>query len=112
MVSLRKMCGGRIGLNWESPEGFPRPSCMAPGLSVSGKSFIVGVSIYMPMAMSTPKNEVKKILEQVPDDASFEDIQYHIYVCQKIKKGLKDIDEGRLLTQKEIERRMSRWLAM
>ena len=66
----------------------------------------------MPMAMSTPKNEVKKILEQVPDDASFEDIQYHIYVRQKIKKGLKDIDEGRLLTQKEIERRMSRWLAM
>jgi len=61
--------------------------------------------------MSTPKDRVRKILDSVPDDASFEDIQYHIYVCQKIRKGLKDIDEGRVMTQREVERRMARWLA-
>ena len=30
--------------------------------------------------MSTAKAEVRKLLEQIPDESSFEDIQYHIYV--------------------------------
>lgn len=63
------------------------------------------------MEMSTAKEEVRKLLDQIPEDASFEDIQYHIYVCQKIRRGLKDLDEGRVVTQEEVERRMSKWLA-
>jgi predicted transcriptional regulator len=61
--------------------------------------------------MVRPKAEVQRILESVPDDASFEEIQYRIYVCQRIKRGLRDIDSGRVLTQKDVERRMTRWLA-
>ena len=60
--------------------------------------------------MSTAKEEVRKMLDQIPDDASFEDIQYHVYVCQKIEHGLKDIEEDHLLSQEEVERRMSKWL--
>ncbi len=41
--------------------------------------------------MKTAKEEVKKILDTLPDDSSFEDIQYHIYVRSKIEQGLKDI---------------------
>ncbi|MFQ5639464.1 MAG: hypothetical protein ACE5IR_15875 [bacterium] len=60
--------------------------------------------------MSTAKEEVKKLLEKIPDDCSFEDIQYHIYVRAKIDHGLKDINEGRVLSQEEVERRMAKWL--
>ncbi|MCH7804949.1 MAG: hypothetical protein IH937_12820 [Acidobacteria bacterium] len=60
--------------------------------------------------MKTAKKEVRKILDQIPDDASLEDIQYHIYVCQKIERGLQDIDDGRVLSQKQVEKRMSRWI--
>ena len=60
--------------------------------------------------MKTAKKEVGKILDQIPDDASLEDIQYHIYVCQKIERGLQDIDDGRVLSQKQVEKRMSRWI--
>jgi predicted transcriptional regulator len=60
--------------------------------------------------MSTAKEEVQKMLEQIPDDSSFEDIQYQIYAREKIEHGLKDIEEGRILDQEEIERRMSKWL--
>jgi len=60
--------------------------------------------------MSTAKEEVRKILDQIPEDASFEDIQYHIYVCQKIEHGLRDIEENRIFSQEEVERRMSKWL--
>ena len=60
--------------------------------------------------MNTAKEQVMKMLDQLPDDASFEDIQYHIYVREKIEHGLKDIQEGRVLTQEEVEERMSKWL--
>ena len=60
--------------------------------------------------MRTAKKEVRKILDQIPDDASLEDIQYHIYVCQKIERGLQDIDDGRVLSQEQVEKRMSRWI--
>jgi predicted transcriptional regulator len=60
--------------------------------------------------MRTAKEEVRRMLDQIPDDATFEDIQYHIYVREKIERGLKDIEEGRLLSQEEVEQRMSRWL--
>jgi hypothetical protein len=36
--------------------------------------------------MEPPKQQVAEILENLPDDASFEDIQYHIYVRQKIEQ--------------------------
>jgi hypothetical protein len=60
--------------------------------------------------MSTAKEEVRKMLDQLPDDASFEDIQYHIYVREKIERGLKDIQEGCVLSQEDVEERMSKWL--
>ena len=60
--------------------------------------------------MNTAKEQVRKMLDQLPDDASFEDIQYHIYVREKIEHGLKDIQEGHVLTQEEVEERMSKWL--
>ena len=37
--------------------------------------------------MNTAKEEVRKMLEYLPDDVSFEDIQYHIYVREKIARG-------------------------
>jgi len=60
--------------------------------------------------VATAKEEVRKILDTIPDDASFEDIQYHIYVREKIDRGLEDIEQGRVLSQEEVERRMSKWL--
>lgn len=60
--------------------------------------------------MGTAKDEVRKLLDQLPDDSSFEDIQYHIYVREKIQRGLEDAEAGRTLTQEEVEKRMARWL--
>lgn len=60
--------------------------------------------------MKTAKEEVREILEQLPEDASLEDIQYHIYVRQKVRKGLDAARDGRVISQEEIEKRMARWL--
>ena len=58
--------------------------------------------------METAKEKVKKILDTLPDDSSFEDIQYHIYVRSKIEQGLKDIEEGSMLSLEQVERKMTK----
>ena len=60
--------------------------------------------------MATAKEEVRKLLDALPDDSSFEDIQYHIYVREKIASGRRAIEEGRVFTEEEVERRLSKWL--
>ncbi len=59
---------------------------------------------------ATAKEEVRQMIDNLPDDISLEDIQYHIYVRQKVARGLKDIEEGKVLTQEEVEERMQKWL--
>ena len=58
----------------------------------------------------TAKDEVRALLEKLPDDASLNDIQYHIYVCQKIERGLEAIEQGNVIPHEEIVKRMARWL--
>ena len=58
--------------------------------------------------METAKEEVQRILDSLPDDATLEDVQYRIYVRQAIAAGLRDVDEGRVVSQEEVERRMAR----
>ena len=60
--------------------------------------------------MKTAKEEVRELLDHLPDDSSLDDIQYHIYVRQKVQSGLEAIENGDVVPQAEIEKRMSRWL--
>jgi predicted transcriptional regulator len=62
--------------------------------------------------MKAAKEEVLHILESLPDDASLDDIQYHIYVRQKVEHGLEDIDAGRTLSEEEFDQRMAMWLEL
>ena len=61
--------------------------------------------------MQTAKEEVMDLLNQLPDDSTLEEIQYHLYVRQKIQKGLQNVDQGKVKTQKKVESRMKKWLA-
>jgi predicted transcriptional regulator len=60
--------------------------------------------------MQTAKEEVMEILKGLPDNSTLEEIQYHLYVRQKIEWGIKDIEAGRTYTREEMERRMEKWL--
>jgi len=61
--------------------------------------------------MQTAKEEVIDLLNQLPDDSTLEEIQYHLYVRQKIQSGLQDVEQGNVETQEEVENRMKKWLA-
>src|SRR2546423_14881853 len=62
------------------------------------------------MSKPNAKETVRKLLDDLPEDTSLEDIQYHIYVREKIERGLQDVQDGRVLEQDEVERRMAKWL--
>lgn len=60
--------------------------------------------------MSTAKQEVQTVLDKLPEESSLEDIQYHLYVLQCIKRGRQDVAAGRVIPHEEVQRRMARWL--
>jgi hypothetical protein len=60
--------------------------------------------------MENAKREALNLIQQLPDDASLEDIQYHLYVREKVEHGLRDLKSRRTLSQKEVEQRMKKWL--
>jgi len=60
--------------------------------------------------MPTAKDEVRRLLESLPDDASLEDVQYSIYVRERIERARKEANDGKLIDQDETEARMQRWL--
>ena len=61
--------------------------------------------------MSTPKTEVASMLEALPDDTSFEDIQYHLYVLEKVKRGLERAATEGAVSHEEVKVRLGKWLA-
>ena len=60
--------------------------------------------------MSTAKQDVEQLLNKLPDDCSVEDIQYHLYVLDKVRRGLEEARSEGTISQEEVENRLSKWL--
>ncbi len=54
--------------------------------------------------MSGVKEEALKLVDGLPDEASWDDVIYQMYVRKKIEKGIEAADEGRVLTHEEVKR--------
>jgi len=57
--------------------------------------------------MSTVKDEVRKLAEQLPESATWDEVMYEVYVRQKIAEGEQAIAEGRTLTHDEVKKRFT-----
>ncbi len=55
--------------------------------------------------MNTVKEEVRDLAERLPEDATWDDAMYELYVRQKIAAGLRAADEGRVVPHEEVKRR-------
>ena len=60
--------------------------------------------------MATAKEEVERLLGKLPNDCSLEDIQYHLYVLEKVRNGLKSADTDGGVPQADAEERLGKWL--
>ena len=59
--------------------------------------------------MNTVKKEVRVLLDKLPDDCTLEDIQYHLYVVEKIQHGIKRTEKEGTVTQEEVEKKFKKW---
>jgi len=61
--------------------------------------------------VSKVKNEVIKMIERLPDDAGIADIMAELYFRLKVETGLKELDEGKGITQAVARGRPNKWLS-
>ena len=54
------------------------------------------------MKTTNIKEEAHHLLEKLPEDATWDDLMYEIYVRQAIEAGLSDSDAGRTTDVKEV----------
>lgn len=59
--------------------------------------------------MSTAKEEVKQLIDQQPDDSSYEELVRELAFSIMVRRGLKDSDEGRSISNEEMRHRIQSW---
>ena len=59
--------------------------------------------------MDSIKEAALETIKQLPDECSIEDIMYEINFIAQVLDGLKDAEEGRLLTSEELLKRTGQW---
>ena len=57
------------------------------------------------MGTSTVKQEARQLIENLSDEASWDDLMYQIYVREAIEAGLEDSQAGRTMEVKEVRAR-------
>ena len=60
--------------------------------------------------MATAMHEVKQLVDHLPDDSGIEDVYYHLYVLDKIRKGQQEIKEGKHHSTEEVREHLKQWL--
>jgi hypothetical protein len=60
--------------------------------------------------MQSAKQEVETMLQHLPEDSTFEDIQYHLYVLEKIRRGTSRSETEGTITQQEVEEKLRKWI--
>ena len=56
--------------------------------------------------MSTVKEEARKVIENLPENVTWADIVYELYVREKIAAGLRDAEEGRVISHDQMRREL------
>jgi predicted transcriptional regulator len=59
--------------------------------------------------MAKPKEVVLEALQALPDDASYEDIEYHLFVRARIAEGRRAAAEGRVVPHAEVKEQIAAW---
>ena len=60
------------------------------------------------------KEEIINLIKKLPDDATIDDIMYHLYVQKKILAGIKEIEQGNTISHEQVmenaKKRLEKWL--
>ncbi len=59
--------------------------------------------------MKSVKLEVQSMLMELPNDCTLEDLRYHLYVMEKVRRGIQRAGSEGTIPEEEVEKRLSRW---
>ena len=59
----------------------------------------------------TTKEQMLRVITELPDDATIEDAMEHLYLLYKVERGIEQADAGQKVSQDEARKRMARWLS-
>jgi len=60
--------------------------------------------------MGSAKQQVELLLHKLPENCSLEDIQYHLYVLERVRCGLDDARAEDTISQEDAEKSLRKWL--
>jgi len=63
----------------------------------------------MATTQDSPKAQALAVIEQLPDDATMDDILRELAFARMIAEGLADIDAGRLISSEDMKREIESW---
>ncbi|MDQ3141861.1 MAG: hypothetical protein M3Q56_06395 [Bacteroidota bacterium] len=55
------------------------------------------------------KEVVNKQIKELPEEFSLDELIERLIVVEKVNLGLKDVDEGRIVSEAELDKRMQKW---
>ncbi|MCP4327476.1 MAG: hypothetical protein GY791_03460 [Alphaproteobacteria bacterium] len=58
--------------------------------------------------MPSAKDAARRVIDQLPDQATWDDIMYELYAKQKIEAGMADIEAGRTVPHDEVKAELQR----
>ena len=59
--------------------------------------------------MAKAKQQVREVLDQLPDDCTIEDVQYHLYVADLIRRRVEASEQEAGIPHAEIVKRFAKW---
>lgn len=57
-----------------------------------------------------PKQQVRRVLDKLPEDATFEEIIATVEIGHKVRLGMADVERGAVVSLEDAESRLNRWI--
>src|SRR5437870_1449396 len=67
-------------------------------------------TILLKRVTMTAKKQAEEVLKLLPEDCSMEQIQYHLYVAQKVAQRLATADQQPPIPHEEVKERLAQWI--
>ncbi len=61
------------------------------------------------MHAHTDKQDAIEVIEQLPDNVPMDEIVYRLYVLNKVRRGMQDVEAGRGISSEELAREIEQW---
>jgi predicted transcriptional regulator len=57
----------------------------------------------------TPKQRMISVLQEQPEDSTYEELLKELAFVKMVERGLKDVDTGRVMSNEDVKLRIESW---